>query len=189
MNALGWSIILAIGVFLVVGYNANAAVINDGVLRATSVITNFTIRTNQKLTFDDNNTTGIVYNGSTGRMSIDSPANIGDSLFVNSTGVTFSRLVELNGSITAIPFMVGCNVDGTGLLGTTVPNECYDWIEYPLPYSHTPANVTIAVGGALGSASALTINGKNRAGVWVKWACGNTLGICGYNASTYSVTP
>lgn len=54
-------------------YNVNISINN----------TPFHIRTNQKLTFDDANVTGILYNGTTNRLQADSPFQIGNNTNVN----------------------------------------------------------------------------------------------------------
>lgn len=77
-------LILGICLLLLLAPMLHAATINDGILRFNTVqIINFSIRTNQKLTFDDANVTGITYNGTTLHLQLDGTVQIGNNTAIN----------------------------------------------------------------------------------------------------------
>lgn len=107
----------------------------------------------------------------------------------NSSTILFTTAPIINNSLAAMHFSVSCDVENTGLLGTAIPDVCYNFISFPLSYQNNVTTVTLVSGLATGGASALVVADRENTGFLAQWSCSNTVGQCGFLNATYAVTP
>ncbi|MGQ0645348.1 MAG: beta strand repeat-containing protein, partial [Elusimicrobiota bacterium] len=117
-------------------------------------------------------------------------ANISLDIDAKGTGVVrFLDEPRLNTNLGTQQFAVACfTQNGGGLGNSVIPDQCYAWITFPVPYAAVPTTVTPTPGAASGGASALTVTNVKRTGFLAQWNCDNTGGQCGFLSASYTVT-